>query len=565
MDNELRPADRSPLQRRAVLTTQWDSLESNTDNLAQESKQHLQMHTDEYMLCQGKILKGEDWEDAIAGDTNEDFLLSDSIEVSAQPHTKRKPVIDTHISQLDTYDSYSELCCNPNWRINKEGDAMNSAQKRHYSSSPLQKPFIGEYRYISDTSSAMVLTPNIAGNQCQPYHLHPQDDYVSSIKTFHMPLGDISPKRSSSSISTKANSDNTSHRQFKETLQNRCHLDENVNRSLELTEHSMHLKEYKTDNQNDLKHIPGELVPISPTTESPKTLRKKKRQIQREDLVRRNKITLGRIAPGNGSYVNMHALKQKRPHAVKETAEEGHIAECPKDSLDLELGLIQKTHQLKVTNFTEESEAQGNMEPYYRSTEKSPECTTASKCQFSGMDSEQKCCLEESAKTTDSLHGHSFDGCLAPMDHQTRAKPNYKAYSLNEYKELKLDVNLRGLGPDYMAVKKSAEKMKQQKQYSNGVRERNKNLSKIPFIMAKDPVVKDKRIARIKALEYAKTIAKPLVQPQSKSSHNQQSGGSTGHTTSFKDWDIAHLATVDLLMKRHQEEKDAVFRKVQFT
>nr|XP_061817751.1 jhy protein homolog [Nerophis lumbriciformis] len=151
------------------------------------------------------------------------------------------------------------------------------------------------------------------------------------------------------------------------------------------------------------------------------------------------------------------------------------------------------------------------------------------------------------------------------MDHQTRAKPNYKAYSLNEYKELKLDVNLRGLGPDYMAVKKSAEKMKQQKQYSNGVRERNKNLSKIPFIMAKDPVVKDKRIARIKALEYAKTIAKPLVQPQSKSSHNQQSGGSTGHTTSFKDWDIAHLATVDLLMKRHQEEKDAVFRKVQFT
>ncbi|XP_054611470.1 jhy protein homolog isoform X2 [Dunckerocampus dactyliophorus] len=473
MDNKLRLADRSPCRRPTVFTSQWDSLEPNTEkNLAQESKQHLQMHAGEYMLSQGKmsgILKEEDCGDAVADDTNE----SDLDEVAAQSHT-REPVIRTHRSHLDANDSYSQLCCDPN----EKGEAIlseslkSSAQEHHHfsrqKSSPLQKPFIRGYKYITDTSSVVVMTPNISSNHCQPYHLHPQDDPVSAIKSqhYHKALGHGSPKHSSCNISTKADRDRTSHRQFKDPLQNGCDADENINRSLERTEHSIYLKEYHTDNQKEVGGGGG-FFPISPTTESPKTLRKKKRHKQTEDLVQRNKITLGRSASGHGSYVSMHALKQKKPHGVKElheTAEEGLTAQCPKDSSDPELRLIQKTHQLKVTPFTEGSNARGTMDPYYRSMDKSSECAASLKCQFCVTESEQRWCQEDVlvkqsfenvsnmpsstshstgadtklppirsklcpshiAKATDTLHSHGFDGYLAQTDHQTRTKPNYK-------------------------------------------------------------------------------------------------------------------------------------------
>nr|XP_057944068.1 jhy protein homolog [Doryrhamphus excisus] len=581
MDNKLRLAEKSPCQRPAVFTSQWDSLESNTENLAQESKQDLQMHIGEYILSD--IFKEEDWGDAVADDTTE----NDLVEVAAQSHTRMEPGIDTHRSHLKVNDSNSQLCCDPNWRMNKKGEAVlfeslkTSTQEHHHFPRQKSSPFLRGYKYITDTSSVAVMTPHIAANHCQPYHLHSQYDPVSAIKTQHY---NKALCMSSSDISTKADGDNTSNNQFKDAIQNGCDADD-------ITEHSIDLKVYHTDNQQE---VGRGFFPISVTTESPKTLRKKKQRKQTGDLIQRNKITLGRSVSGHGSYVSMHALKQKTSHAVKELHE---TAEDP------ELRLIQKTHQLKVTHFTEGSKTQGNMEPCYRSMEKSPECAASSKCQFCVTDNEQRWCQEDLfvkqslenipttpsstshstgadtklppiksklcpghiAKTTDTIHSHSFDGYLAEMGHQTRTKPNYKAYSLNEYKQLKLDVTLQGLGPDYTAVKKIADKMKQQKLYSNGVRERNKNISKIPFIMAKDPVGKDKKVPRIKALEYAKTIAKPRLQPQPKSGHKQQSAGSTGHAPCLGGWDISQMTTVDLLMKRHQEEKDAIFRKVNVT
>ncbi|XP_061606671.1 jhy protein homolog isoform X2 [Phyllopteryx taeniolatus] len=606
-----------PNQRTAVLTDQWDSLQTDTERLAQERvcKQQLRIHTGDYILRGGKMNDSLQRGNCEVADANDDPSEDDTVSVSAHSHRMREPGSDTCKSKLDASDVNSELCCDPNWNINKKGAVITESLKcsvpeRHHfprqTSGQSQKPFIRGYRYIADTSATLIMTPNIAGSDCnQPYHLHPQDDEVSSITTqlcHSNALCHSSPKSNSS----RSCSASTTHRQSKDQLQNSCdNVDKNSKRSLEPTEHmeemhAMYLKEYQTYYQKELQHIPGGSLQISPITASSQTPGKKKRHTQTEDLVERNKITLGRSTSGKGSYVNMHALHQKKRHIVKkphETADNVPIAECPKESSDTEQWL---TQQLKVTHITEGSK-QGNIEPYYSSMEKSPELqsTTALKCNLSIKEGEHMWCPNEdcieqsleniatipsstshntgvytklppimskqccSVKIITSHNRNTSADFLAQMEDKLRTRTNYKTYTLKEYKELKLDVKLQGLGPDYTAVKKLAEKMTQHKLYSNGVRERNKNMSKIPFLLAKDPVGKDRKVPRIKALEYAKTIAKPLIQPpQSKSSKKQQSGGAIGHTPCLEDWKISQLATVDLLMKRHQEEKEALFRKM---
>ncbi|XP_076606583.1 jhy protein homolog [Chaetodon auriga] len=162
------------------------------------------------------------------------------------------------------------------------------------------------------------------------------------------------------------------------------------------------------------------------------------------------------------------------------------------------------------------------------------------------------------------IHRSSSDGYLIQMEKQKqlKARVTYKAYSLKDYKQLKSDIHVQGLGPDYKAIEKTAEKMKQQRLYSNVIRERNKKISRIPFLPAKDPEGNDKKVPRMKALEYAKTIAKPPIQSQPKQKH--QSAGFIEHTSYLEGLDGSQPATLEVLRKRHEEEKKAValFRKV---
>lgn len=110
-------------------------------------------------------------------------------------------------------------------------------------------------------------------------------------------------------------------------------------------------------------------------------------------------------------------------------------------------------------------------------------------------------------------------------------------------------------------MEETAEKLKRQKLYSNVIREQNKKISRIPFLLAKDPEGNDKKVPRMKALEYAKTIAKPPVQSQPKQRQKHRSEGFTEHASYL---DVSQLATLEVLRKRHEEEKQAValFRKV---
>ncbi|XP_026185082.1 jhy protein homolog isoform X2 [Mastacembelus armatus] len=156
------------------------------------------------------------------------------------------------------------------------------------------------------------------------------------------------------------------------------------------------------------------------------------------------------------------------------------------------------------------------------------------------------------------------DSYLLQMEKQKqlKARVTYKTYSLKDFKQLKPDANLQGQGPDHTTNEKTAEKMKPQKLYSNVIGEQNKKM--MPFLLAKDPKGHDKKVPRIKALEYAKTIAKPPVQSRPKQNQKQQSEAFSEHTPYLQDLDMSQLATLELLKKRHEEEKQvvALFRKV---
>uniref|UniRef100_UPI0037E9069A jhy protein homolog n=1 Tax=Semicossyphus pulcher TaxID=241346 RepID=UPI0037E9069A len=169
-----------------------------------------------------------------------------------------------------------------------------------------------------------------------------------------------------------------------------------------------------------------------------------------------------------------------------------------------------------------------------------------------------------SVNTADRIHRSSSDSYLVQMEKQRqRARGTYKAYSLKDYKQLKSDINLQGLGPDYTAIEKTGQKLKRQRLYSNVIREQNKKISRIPFLPAKDPEGSDKNVPRRKALEYAKTIAKPLVQSKPKQRQKHQTEGPTELAPYLEGMDLFQPAALDVLRKRHEEEKQAValFRK----
>ncbi|XP_047462254.1 jhy protein homolog [Mugil cephalus] len=172
----------------------------------------------------------------------------------------------------------------------------------------------------------------------------------------------------------------------------------------------------------------------------------------------------------------------------------------------------------------------------------------------------------EDVNVSHPIHKSNSGGYLVQMEKkkQMRERVTYKAYSLKDYKQLKSDIKLQGLGPDYAATEKTAEKMKRQKLYSSVIREQNKKISRIPFPPTKDAESSDKKFPRMKALEYAKTIAKPPVQSQPKQRQKHQPEGFVGHVPYLEGLDVTQLAMLELLRKRHEEEKRAValFRKV---
>ncbi|KAM7374906.1 hypothetical protein PAMP_007540 [Pampus punctatissimus] len=723
-----------PPQGQVVLKPQLVSVESDTESLAQERayQQQLQTHTghqdlNKYILPQKEnthVLQQGDGEDEdISDDETEDHLVYDSLNIAAHPHIKRNPTLlqtkylDTQrndregMSQPLSDDAYSDLRYDPNWRTNLKGagcfnESPQSSVEEYYQFSEEKSSQLcgdrqelvikGGYRYISDTSPAVVVAPHSAGDECdQPYCLHPQDGQISLVTSPHRhnharqrrsPEADLSRP---SSISAKNESDASLQVGLKENHESNCdQAGEDISTFHKLTEHleDRHINKYVQECQPDSLHEPrrtqGEPVQTQQMStsalKSPKVLSSKKLDRERltEDIVERNKITLGRHTSKCGSYVRVHALQQEMPqnlNKVHETLKETATAESQEDSSNAELRWLQKTQQLRVTQISKGMKAQRkenprpsrqqqppapevkaargdclssplarpaavpqpktqkttssqplpptihlninlntssqlipllqqkahdaimnlaslhsrprwspgsevqlvyqqrnpgkftNMcmeglhtQPHHRNQKNSLEqwqSTTALKWPLSYEGEDQKwstnkpfpqnlprtptstysqgsgsyavlppigkteieLCPGESVNTTYHTHTSSADGYLAQMEKQKqlRARVTYKAYSLKDYKQLMPDATLQGLGPDYTAVEKTA-------------------------------------------LEYAKTIAKPMLRQK------HQSEGFTERTPRLEGLDVSQLASLERLRKRHEEEKQAValFRKV---
>ncbi|KAF4081983.1 hypothetical protein AMELA_G00146610 [Ameiurus melas] len=166
-------------------------------------------------------------------------------------------------------------------------------------------------------------------------------------------------------------------------------------------------------------------------------------------------------------------------------------------------------------------------------------------------------------EATNAIHRSTSEGYLAQLEKQIQAKATYKAYTLKEYKSLNQNVKLGGLGPSNTVAEDMAEKIRQQKLYSNVIREQNKKISRIPSLPTKNPVGRDNKnnIPRNKALEYAKTIAKPKAPQQLK----ERSKDQTESEREFEHFaylqsgvDLTQMSTLEMLRKRHEQEKQVV-------
>ncbi|XP_016345849.1 jhy protein homolog isoform X2 [Sinocyclocheilus anshuiensis] len=173
--------------------------------------------------------------------------------------------------------------------------------------------------------------------------------------------------------------------------------------------------------------------------------------------------------------------------------------------------------------------------------------------------SDTELCSDRSEQQLNPIHRSSSEGYLSQMEkhRQLKANSNYKAYTLKDYKNMKQEVKLGGLGPTNTIPEAVAEKIRRQKLYSNVIHEQNKKISRIPSLSAKDPVGSDNKdtVPRRKALEYAKNIAKPKPPLKPKDRPREQNVSTRPQYP--QEMDPFNLATLEML-RRHEEEKCAV-------
>ncbi|XP_058866329.1 jhy protein homolog [Acipenser ruthenus] len=162
-----------------------------------------------------------------------------------------------------------------------------------------------------------------------------------------------------------------------------------------------------------------------------------------------------------------------------------------------------------------------------------------------------------------TMQRSSSEGYLAQMEKQKQLKEgaNYKAYTLRDYKNLKQDVQLGGLGQTHQVSEETAEKIKRQRHYSNQVKEQNMKMNKNPYASTRKPQSNENTedTPRKKALEYARNIPKPKPPPQPRGAAEKLTKrGLTEHARYLEDLDLSQLATLEMLQRRHEEEKQIV-------
>ncbi|XP_069021121.1 uncharacterized protein [Embiotoca jacksoni] len=515
----------------AVMVTQLDCVESDTKSLTQKSayKQQPQMymsHCDETKFIQmqkesadGSLQDDRGNEHHADEDETEDLQVFNSLEVAAQPQAKKNPIVfqteyletqmyEKGTSQLLSDDAYSDLHYDPNWRINLKGAGRSNKSprisvKKHYKNSK-----------------------DISCQSC--------GDSEGQLRS---PKADLSGAFS-----------NTLQKGFRGKGVNACdNVSGNIGRPPELTDNiqAMHIQELNTYYQQEVRHKQGRTIlrqkrSTSPLT-SPKVFSNKNLGNQMEDIVERNRRTLGRNASKCGSYGKAHALGKEMPHNVKKVtqiskgkkAQQNKYLNPSQQEPPLALGVKAEHGDCRSTPIAKPqtspdaiikfSASEVAMPPGYQQTNprrsthiswdglntqyhqqqldstEQWQRTTALQRPLSCEEEDQKWSPNEvymrqfvhdltRTSTTASSQGSGFNTVLPPIGNQItgkrpelrhgrnvntayrmhrskiaglvqvekqeqmRARVTYKAHSLKDYKQLKSDVKLQGLGRDYTAI-----------------------------------------------------------------------------------------------------------------
>ncbi|XP_067827136.1 jhy protein homolog [Heptranchias perlo] len=168
-------------------------------------------------------------------------------------------------------------------------------------------------------------------------------------------------------------------------------------------------------------------------------------------------------------------------------------------------------------------------------------------------------------KNTVTITRSNSDGYLAQMEkvNKLKEKNNYKPYTLRDYKDLKQDVKLGGLGPDYKAAPEKAKKMKRQKEYAKQIKKQNLKVGSksSPSLLKPSTSIenKDATSRRKVAMEYARNIDKPKPLPAKPGDANQklERGEFTEHGQ-YAQLDPSHNILLEMMQKRHEKEKQIV-------
>lgn len=166
----------------------------------------------------------------------------------------------------------------------------------------------GGYRLIVDANPPVVQTSHKTSiDSQQPYCLHPQDSQTSletstahHNRASHCRAPQADPSRPPRVFTEDESGENG----------------QVVHRSTTQTEERLPA-DFQSQNQQEPRCTQG---PIQKTNASTLTTPKaiKNPGTLMEDIVERNKITLGRSTSKHGSYVKVHSLKQETPHPVIE-------------------------------------------------------------------------------------------------------------------------------------------------------------------------------------------------------------------------------------------------------
>ncbi|XP_059208083.1 jhy protein homolog [Centropristis striata] len=701
--------EKNPSLRRAALSIHQDTNSLEYDTLPQKENAHSFQRGDE---------EDED-EDLHVYDSLDVSAQPGALRNPTLLHTE---YLDTQTdereetSQLLPDDAYSGLRYDPNWRTTLRGAAYFNQSPRssvgEFYQDPNKKPsqchgdgqrlvLRGGYRYIVDTSPAAMTSPRMAASEShQPYCLHPQDGQTSSPASRPPETGQSQPSctvnknfnkslRKGFGKKTKNISDNARFHELTEDLhtmyikdfQSYYLQEQQVQQiqqaqQIQQVQQAQQIQQVKQAQQvQQIQHVQKvqqvqqaqqiqqvQQVQQMSTSTCPKVLLNKKLDRPNEDIVERNKITLGRNATKGGSYVRVHAGKQDTPPSVHqvsqisggrkaqkketETRESGdsvislpaavpqtdYQKKPPLSSIHLNINLHPLAHLLPLfgqkspdsifslsslhgcprwspesqvdlvlspecqpTNIKKSSKMflegakrlhQRNLERSHRQraikwplpceredqtlSQNLPRTPTTTLPLGSGSSTVlppikqsptgKQPELISGVNTSCPVHRSSSDGYLVHMERQKQLKERvtYKESSLRDYKKLKTNLDLEGFGPDHTATENTVEKMKQ-KLCSNVIHKQKLNTSRIPFLLTKEPDGNDKKVPRMKALEYAKTIAKPAVQRQ-----RHQSEGLSEPASYSGGSDVSELSSLEILRKRHEEEKHAValLRKV---